>query len=610
LKVPDSFSVQRLKDLLKLLGVAALYFLLAKMTLSYLAGSAIVSIIWPASGFALAMLLIGGKRYAVSVLLGSFIFNATNPHNTLLMAAGFAAGSTLEALAGESLLTRSGKFNADFTRMSDFMRLIVLAGFIAAIIGALIGATILLASNLIAADAYIFPTLAQWWMGDVLGIIMLTPLILVWKHPPDGWLQPRRLLEILLVLGLAFVSGQIIFIGWLHDIFGTHAKGFFMFLFIVLAAVRLGTHGTLAVLFMVALQGIVGVVHGVGYFAGDIASTQLLDYWLYLMTLSIVGITLSTYISANEEDREALREQEEFFHMITENIDDLIAVLDLQGRRLYNSPSYAKLFGDARTLQNTDSFSEIHPEDRDRVKQVFRDTVETGTGHRIEFRFVLSDGSVRDMESRGGLIRDSSGNPMHVVVVTHDITERKRIEQKVHNMAFYDALTQLPNRPMLHDRLGLAMAASKRSGIYGALLFLDLDNFKPLNDLHGHNVGDLLLVEVAHRIKRCLRAVDTVARFGGDEFVIMLSDLDEDKAESSRQAETVAEKIRDTIAASYLIKIRPNGTEITIEHHCTASIGVALFLGQDDSQEEIIRRADQAMYRAKDDGRNLIRFHS
>jgi diguanylate cyclase (GGDEF)-like protein/PAS domain S-box-containing protein len=607
LKLPDLFTLIRLKDLLKLLGVAVLYFLLAKVTLGYLAGNAIVSVIWPPSGLALAAVLIGGKRYAWSVFLGSLMLNATAPDNPMLMAAGLAAGSALEALSGGWLLTRSGKFDPDFNRLSDFMRLSVLAGLIGVIIGALIGTTVLLAFGFITSGTY-FLNLFHWWMGDVLGILILTPFILVWQRPPDGWLQPKRLLEVLLVLAIAFLFGQVIFLHWMHDIFGHYGKGFFMFLFVALAAVRLGTHGALTVLIMVAVQGILGAIHGKGYFADDISNTHLVNYWLFMVTLSIVGTTLASYINAEKQDKEALREQEEFFHMITENIDDLIAVLDLEGRRLYNSPSYAKLFGDPRVLQNTDSFAEIHPEDRERVKQVFRDTVNSGIGQRIEFRFSLGDGSIRDMESRGGLIKDNNGKPMHVVVVSHDITERKKIEEKIHNLAFYDALTQLPNRPMLNDRLGLAMAASKRSGRYGALLFLDLDNFKPLNDKHGHNVGDLLLIEVAHRIKSCLREIDTVARFGGDEFVIMLSALDINKAGSTQQVATVAEKIRAILAEPYLIKINPQGS--TIEHHCTASIGVALFMDNENSQEEIIRRADQAMYRAKEDGRNLIRFHS
>lgn len=297
--------------------------------------------------------------------------------------------------------------------------------------------------------------------------------------------------------------------------------------------------------------------------------------------------------------------------MITENIDDLIAVLDLEGRRLYNSPSYARLFGDPHSLLNTDSFAEIHPDERERVKQVFQETVSTGVGQRIEFRFVLPDGTTRDMESRGGVIFSAEGKPLHVVVVSHDITERKRIEERIRNLAFYDALTQLPNRRMLNDRLVQAMAASKRTGLYGALLFLDLDNFKPLNDLHGHNAGDLLLIEVGRRMANCVRQVDTVARFGGDEFVVMLSALDTDHDASQQQAINVAEKIRAAVDAPYELTFTPeNGEPTTICHHCSCSIGAVLFLNHEASPEDLIKWADMAMYRAKETGRNRVEFHA
>ena len=125
-----------------------------------------------------------------------------------------------------------------------------------------------------------------------------------------------------------------------------------------------------------------------------------------------------------------------------------------------------------------------------------------------------------------------------------DITERKQMEDQVHQLAFYDTLTHLPNRRLLDDRLSQTMAASKRSACYGALMFLDLDNFKPLNDMHGHVVGDLLLIEAADRLEACVREMDTVARFGGDEFVVMISDLDADKSRIDAQARLIAEKIR------------------------------------------------------------------
>ena len=195
------------------------------------------------------------------------------------------------------------------------------------------------------------------------------------------------------------------------------------------------------------------------------------------------------------------------------------------------------------------------------------------------------------------------------VTIYSDITERKQMEDQVLQLAFYDDLTKLPNRRLLNDRLSQTMAASKRSSCYGALMFLDLDNFKPLNDTHGHVVGDLLLIEVADRLKACVREMDTVARFGGDEFVVMLSDLNADKAESTSQAEIVAEKIRSRLSEPYLLTIRHEGkADGTVEHLCTVSIGVTLFINHEASQDDILKWADAAMYQAKDAGRDAIRF--
>ncbi|TAK59999.1 PocR ligand-binding domain-containing protein [Methylobacter sp.] len=197
-----------------------------------------------------------------------------------------------------------------------------------------------------------------------------------------------------------------------------------------------------------------------------------------------------------------------------------------------------------------------------------------------------------------------------VVAIYEDITAQKQAEEEIYNLAYFDPLTQLPNRRLLNDRLSQAMAASKRSGCYGAVMFLDLDNFKPLNDKHGHGVGDLLLIEVAKRLKECVREMDTVARFGGDEFVVMLNELDVDKAESYAQARIVAEKILTTLSEPYLLAIKNDERADTIiEHHCTASIGITLFIHHDENQVDVIKLADVAMYQAKDAGRNLICFY-
>jgi diguanylate cyclase (GGDEF)-like protein len=163
---------------------------------------------------------------------------------------------------------------------------------------------------------------------------------------------------------------------------------------------------------------------------------------------------------------------------------------------------------------------------------------------------------------------------------------------------------------MLGDRLAHAMATSKRSGLYGALRVLDLDNFKPLNDAYGHEVGDLLLIEAARRLTECLREMDTVARFGGDEFVVMLSELDADKAKSIEQAAGVAEKIRASVAAPYFLNVTHPGLESrTVEHRCSTSMGVVLFVNHEFSPADIMKWADAAMYQAKDAGRNAVRFY-
>jgi diguanylate cyclase (GGDEF)-like protein len=141
-------------------------------------------------------------------------------------------------------------------------------------------------------------------------------------------------------------------------------------------------------------------------------------------------------------------------------------------------------------------------------------------------------------------------------------------------------------------------------------MFLDLDNFKPLNDHYGHAVGDLLLIEVATRLKSCVREADTVARIGGDEFVVELEQLDTDKKLSEKEAEATADKIRQLLAEPYVLKTTSGkGKESTVVHHCTASIGVVLFVGNEVAPEEILKRSDDAMYLAKDAGRNRVKFH-
>ena len=197
-------------------------------------------------------------------------------------------------------------------------------------------------------------------------------------------------------------------------------------------------------------------------------------------------------------------------------------------------------------------------------------------------------------------VRTDDGVVTHYVGIFSDITVRKSAEDEIRSLAFYDPLTKLPNRRLLLDRLRQALAASVRSRREGALLFIDLDNFKVLNDTLGHDKGDLLLIQVAQRLVACVREEDTVARLGGDEFVVMLVELSELAEEAGTQTEIVAEKILDLLNKPYILA--------GLEHHNSASIGVAVFRTPHSDADELMKRADIAMYKAKDAGRNAIRF--
>ena len=197
-------------------------------------------------------------------------------------------------------------------------------------------------------------------------------------------------------------------------------------------------------------------------------------------------------------------------------------------------------------------------------------------------------------------VRGLDGQITHYVAAFTDISESKAAEDEIRQLAFFDPLTRLPNRRLLLDRLQHGLAASARNRHHGALLFIDLDNFKNLNDSLGHDKGDLLLQHVAARLTECVRAGDTVSRLGGDEFVLMLEDLSENQRDAAAQAEVVGEKIVEALNQDYQL-----GTQ---EYHCTPSIGITLYCGQDASVDELLQQADLAMYQAKAAGRNTLRF--
>jgi len=306
---------------------------------------------------------------------------------------------------------------------------------------------------------------------------------------------------------------------------------------------------------------------------------------------------------------EALHQSEEHLRVIIESEPECIKTVDSRGNLIDMNPAGLAMI-EADSLEQVKGLP-VKDLIAPRYQEAFADLharVMAGESVKLEFEVIGLKGGRRWLETHAVPLEERGETVQ--LAVTRDITQRKSMEEQVRQLAFHDSLTDLPNRRLLMDRLGQAMSASKRSGRYAAMIFLDLDHFKPLNDIHGHEAGDLLLREVATRLTHCVREIDTVARFGGDEFIVMLSELSTDKNDSTMQALAIAEKIREALAEPYQLSINHGESRlVSVTHNCTASLGVALFIDHQGNADDILNRADSAMYTAKDDGRNRVHLY-
>lgn len=275
------------------------------------------------------------------------------------------------------------------------------------------------------------------------------------------------------------------------------------------------------------------------------------------------------------------------------NVPTYVFMKDTECRFTYVNKKTLELFGCAE--ENVIGYSDscFFPEAA--AKQLREVDLRVLQGERTQEEFVVThaDGSRTVYWDVKTPIYERAGSTVIVGLlgISTDISSRKDLEEKLQKAAFTDALTQLPNRYLLLDRLKQALHSSKRQNSHGALLFLDLNNFKWLNDTHGHQVGDQLLIEVACRLSKAVRDTDTVARLGGDEFVVLLEGLGSDAADAAEYVTLAVEKIHRLLTEEYVLG--------EIRHHGSASAGITLFLGDKADPEQIIKDADAAMYEAK-----------
>jgi diguanylate cyclase (GGDEF)-like protein/PAS domain S-box-containing protein len=292
-----------------------------------------------------------------------------------------------------------------------------------------------------------------------------------------------------------------------------------------------------------------------------------------------------------------LRHELQRYHAIYLHSHDAVLIVEPESLRLVDcNPRAQALLGIRRNSRV--HLRELHDEDDAQLRCMVDEVMDSNAGLSMKLKYRTADGRLIPAEVSASRILFDTGNLL--LCIARDISEREDATQQIQHLAYHDTLTNLPNRTLLTDRVNRSLARARRTGQIGALLFLDLDKFKRINDSLGHSVGDALLKELAERLRRTLREEDTVARLGGDEFVVLLEGLGADERQAVTKASEVAEKVRSLFAEAYVL----DGHELFV----TASIGIVTFPRDGDTVDTLLRHADTAMYHAKGAGRDASRL--
>jgi diguanylate cyclase (GGDEF)-like protein/PAS domain S-box-containing protein len=436
---------------------AIVYFLLGWFGLWFATNSGNVTLVWLPAGLALAIFLREGVRYIPSVFLGAFAAGIVTG-DSILVSLGIALGNTLEPLLGWWLLTRWGKFDLTLNKLSDFLLILFFAAPLSAIISTVIGVASLVTGGLVTVEQWHSAAL-NWWMGDMMGIILITPLIIVWSRPLpsvrhcDIW----QIMGALLPSVLAFLTGQIIFLDWFADSFRTIAQIYLPFLFVSWIAISLGTRGVTFILTMIATQALLGVHQGIGYFSNGFAHTHLTNLWVYLLTLSVVGMVLATYVSEHKQAETTLQESETRFRLLLQNIPAIaLQSYDENGIIRYWNKASEQLYGHSQTdaigrdLVQLIMPLKIQQSYRQLIQEMFKTEQPIAT---TELSLLHKNGSKVDILAYHAYV---PGRQPEVFCIAIDMAEYKRVENLLHQNEIYlrTLLNTIPDLVWLKDKEG------------------------------------------------------------------------------------------------------------------------------------------------------------
>ena len=566
-----------------LAALAAVYVAAAKLGLSVAFLHPSATPVWPPTGIALAALLLLGYGVWPGILVGAFVANAWIS-GAVVPSLGIALGNTLEAVVGAWLVNRYASGRHAFERPRDIFRFAGLA-MVATMISASLGPVSLGLGGL-ARWSDFAPIWLTWWLGDASGALLVTPVLLTWAPQPAATHDSRERLEAALLLSGVAAVGLVVFGGLIPSPAAALPLEFLCLPLLVTIAFRLGIREAALANLLLAAVAIAGTLRGTGPFhRADFNESLLL-----LQAFSAVVALTTAALAAEVSER---RRVTQFAALLESAVDSAAeAVVILTGgvtpsrpRIAFANDGFLRMTGLTRAEYLDEPF-EILSVSPGEAMGAARRAFAVGEGFQREVSLKRKDGSDLAVEMQVMPVRGRGLGATYWVGVLRDVSERRQHLAELEHQAVHDALTGLPNRLLLLDRLEQTLRGARREGGSLAVLLIDLDGFKEINDTYGHPVGDTLLTEVGPRLRAVLRSVDTVARYGGDEFVVLLP-----AAGGRADAGRTAEKILETLETPFVVDNH------TLE--ISASIGIALSPEHGTDGSILLRAADVAMYAAK-----------
>ena len=587
-------SADEKNTVLRILALAVAYAVSGYMGLAipYISN---ITLIWLPTGIAVAALARWGTTCWPGIALGALAVELTVVPP--LPAVTVTVTNTLAPVVTVWLLNRWG-FHRDFDRHRDIL-IFVAAALAGMLISSTGGISTLATAGTVPAAA-VFAGWLTWWLGDAVGVLLAGPLLLSLNAKNLREFSERRLELLLWLLVTALACWGVFFANPGSEDAGL-PLAFIPIPLLVWAALRLGITGASLAVLLLSVGAALSTAMGSGPFHGKSPQIGLLLLWAYTLSLAVVAMMITALDAERRRALEQFKTKALHLRTIVQSEPQCVKIIDHNLKLLEMNQAGLEMI-EADSIDQVigkDIGDVVLPAYRDAFNQLTQRTLEGASGTLV-FEIQGLKGRRRWLDTHTVPLRDPDGNISGALAVTRDVTQQKEDEEAIHRLAFYDPLTGLPNRRLLLDRIGHALAHVRRTRDFGALMILDLDHFKTLNDTQGHDVGDTLLQAVAERLNGCIRECDTVARLGGDEFVVLIEQLSRDPRMASEQAETIGEKIRHALSSSYVLS--------THDFQTSVSLGICLFHGEEDRPEDVLKRADLAMYQAKGSGRNALCF--